>query len=231
MSKKQFIILLVISSLIISCNNTPKNIPNNTVDTISIDTSAIIVDERNISDSIEMEDIQEMENPDFEKETIKFIQLFNAKDTIELNNYIYPGYGIIVLDNPGAFITLSEFENFNPANTYEGIFFDQYLYKMNIDCNPVYGDIPFYDCENDGWDKEGCYYKDNANVDLVKLYDALVMYMLPEEDPVFRKELVFFDENIIYGVYSTESFIGFYFGYMNDNWYLLCIDRVAPCSA
>jgi len=231
MLRATLITIIIISILNFSCNNTSKNIPNNNDDSLGIDKSTKIIDKKNLLDTNKADFLTKSNIPEFKTVAEQFIEYFNSKDTNALNAYIYPDYGITVLDNPGVYITVSTFTDFNPGNTYKGIFGNNYLNKMIIDCNLQSGKIPFYDCDDNGWNKEGCYYTDSANLDLVRLYDAIVEYVLYEEDTKYRNQLKDIENKLTNGVYSTKSFIGFYFGYFNDKWYLLAIDMIAPCSA
>lgn len=226
MHKISIILLLIISILNFSCNNSSKNIPN-----IEDDTLNLFRYSNDLDDSVKINiDIPDT-IPDFKTMAENFINSFNKKDSVALNKYIHPDYGIAVLDNPGAFHSLTTFTTFSESGSQDAIFNSQYLLDMKIECNLEYGNIPKFSCDDNNWDKEGCFFTDNVKLNLVKIHDALIEYLLIEENTDYRTSLIYIEDITKYGIYSTDSFIGFYFGYVNNQWYIFCIDKVSPCSA
>lgn len=226
MTKYTLILLLFISILNFSCNNSSKNIPK-----IDDDTLNLFKYSNNHEDTAEIKTSNTDTIPDFKTMAENFISSFNKKDSITLNNYIHPDYGIAVLDNPGAYHSITTYTTFSESGIHDGIFNSQYLLNMNIYCKLEFGKIPYFSCDDNGWDKEGCFYTDNAKLNLVKIHDALVEYFLMEENSEYRSSLIYIENITKHGIYSTDSFIGFYFGYINNKWYLFCVDKVSPCSA
>ncbi len=166
----------------------------------------------------------------------KFIKAFNEKNISEINKYIYSEYGLFVLDNPGAFGVV---ERFNSFDDIMNLNFDSnigLLKKCTVGCNFNKGTIPYYNCGNDGpegWNKEGCFYDKHKTTLITKIYKLMLEYNLGDVQTI-STDLKIAEKSQVYIshlAYSTYNSIGFYFGIINNNWYLICIDKITPCDA
>ncbi|MFH2094427.1 MAG: hypothetical protein ABIJ16_01910 [Bacteroidota bacterium] len=224
--KPSFYLLLFCTGLfLVSCNNsTGTEDESNPAD--SSQTNNAVEDTSSCSAK---EDNSE-QPPDFSIALQEVLTAFNRKDSVVLDKYIHPAFGIKVLDNPGAYIVIYQHNSFSEFFNGNTSFDANFMDYLNIECVPEYGDIPYYDCDS-GWDKEGCFWSDHATKDIGSLYKALVQCELAEDnDDIYETHLIAGDL-ITHGFYCTDKFTGFYFALRNNNWYLLCIDMVDPCSA
>jgi hypothetical protein len=163
----------------------------------------------------------------------KFIKAFNQKNTLEVNKYLNLEYGFFVIDNPGAFTVVKHFESFGEIMEMEGEYDIAHLKVLKVDCDLKNGKKPYYDCEKESWDKEGCFLEEAPESRITYYYETMVEYELADSN-IVKDEIILSkksDSMITHLVYNTETNVGFYFGKINDEWYLLCIDKVTPCSA
>lgn len=175
----------------------------------------------------------EQNHRNFEDFWIKFIKAFNEKNTLEINKFLNPEYGFFVLDNPGAIYIVRHFDSFDEIMEMEGESDIAYLKVLKVDCDLKEGEKPFYECESDGWNKEGCYLEKYPELKISDYYKTMIEYELIDSNSVKKEmELSLKAENMItHLVYSTEAPIGFYFAMIDEKWYLICIDKVTPCDA
>ena len=166
----------------------------------------------------------------------KFIKVFNEKNTTEINKYIYSDFGLFVLDNPGAFWVVERFNSFSEIMNLNFDYNIGSLKNCTVDCNFNKGSIPYYNCDNEsqeGWNKEGCFYDKHKTNQITKLYKLMLEYNLGDVHTI-SIDLKIAEKSQVYIshlAYSTYNGIGFYFGIINNNWYLICIDKITPCSA
>jgi len=165
----------------------------------------------------------------------EFIKAFNEKKPLEINKYINSNYGFFVIDNPGAFLIVKHFYSFNEIMEMEGEFDIAYLKVLKVDCDLRDGKRPYYNCDYDenGWDKEGCFLEKSPKFKISEEYKNMIGYELVDSN-IVKDEMILSkksDSIITHLVYNTEATVGFYFGKINNRWYLLCIDKVTPCDA
>jgi hypothetical protein len=166
----------------------------------------------------------------------RFIIAFNEKNTAEINKCIIGEYGLFVLDNPGAFAIVEHFKSFDDIMKLDYEYNIGFLKACKVDCKFTEGTIPVYNCGNEkmeGWDKNGCFYNDNQTLFITKFYKDMLEYNLGDIHVINEDmELAAISEKYItHLAYSTESSIGFYFGIVDNNWCLICLDKITPCSA
>ena len=171
-------------------------------------------------------------NVSFTSFWVNFIKAFNKKKTTELNKYVNSKYGFFVIDNPGAYSVVQHFNSFDKIMKMEGEYDIAHLKVMKVDNDLKDGKKPFYDCEK-GWNKEGCYLEKFPEFKITDYYETMIEYELADSN-IVKDEIVLSkksDSMITHLVYDTKATVGFYFGKIDDKWYLLCIDKVTPCSA
>jgi hypothetical protein len=163
----------------------------------------------------------------------RFIKAFNEKNSVAINDCINPDYGFFVLDNPGAFLVARDFKSFEEIMNLEGENDIAHLKVMKVECVYVKGKAPVYSCEEEKWNKEGCFLDKKPKLQISKIYKSMIEYQLGDENELKSKlELAKKSESkISHLVYSTNSNVGFYFGIVDGKWFLFCIDKITPCSA
>lgn len=166
----------------------------------------------------------------------RFIVAFNEKNTAEINKCIDGEHGLFVLDNPGAFAIVEQFKSFVDIMMLDYEYNIGFLKACKVDCKFTKGTIPVYNCdteEMEGWNKNGCFYNDNQTLFITKFYKDMLKYNLGDIQVINEDmELAAISEKYItHLAYSTESSIGFYFGLIDGDWRLICIDKITPCSA
>ncbi len=163
----------------------------------------------------------------------RFIKAFNDKNTTGINECVNSDYGFFVLDNPGAFLVAKSFLSFEEIMKLEGESDIGCLKVMKVECDYVNGKAPVYSCEEEKWNKEGCFLDNNPKLPVSEIYESMIEYQLGE-DEVLKAGLELAKKSelkISCLVYSTGSNVGFYFGVVDGKWFLLCIDKITPCSA
>ncbi|MBL7129525.1 MAG: hypothetical protein ISS16_11155 [Ignavibacteria bacterium] len=172
-------------------------------------------------------------NVSFTSFWVSFIKAFNDKKAPEINKYINSKYGFFVIDNPGAYSIVQHFNSFDEIMKMEGEHDIAHLKVMKVENDLKDGKKPFYDCEKESWDKQGCFLEVAPESKITYYYETMIEYELADPS-IVKDEMVLSkksDSMITHLVYNTEATVGFYFGKIDDRWYLLCIDKVTSCSA
>lgn len=164
---------------------------------------------------------------------VRFIKAFNEKNSAVINDCVNSDYGFFVLDNPGAFWVAYNFKSFDEIMKLEGENDVANLKVMKVECDYVNGKAPVYSCEEEKWNKEGCFLDKKPKLPVSKIYKSMIEYQLGDENELKSKlKLAKKSESkISHLVYSTNSNVGFYFGIVDGKWFLFCIDKITPCSA
>jgi len=163
----------------------------------------------------------------------RFISAFNEKNITELNKCINSEYGLFVLDNPGAFSVASHFNSFSDIMGIDGESDIGNLKALKVNCKLQEGKPPIYDCELDKWNKQGCFLDKNSSLSISEYYKIMLEYNLADINSI-KTEMALSEKSgpyISHQVYSTKGDIGFYFGIIDNNWCLICINKITPCSA
>lgn len=166
----------------------------------------------------------------------RFIAAFNEKNSAEIDKCINTEFGFFVLDNPGAFVIAEHFKSFDDIMKLDGEYNIGYLKVCKVDCKFTKGTIPVYNCGNEemeGWNKNGCYYDDKQSLSITGVFKKMLEFNLGDPLVIGKDmELAEKSENYVTQLaYSTEGSIGFYFGVIDGDWRLICIDKITPCSA
>jgi len=163
----------------------------------------------------------------------RFINAFNEKNIQEINKCINSEYGLFVFDNPGAFWVASHFNSFSDIMGLDGESDIGYLKVLKVNCKLQEGKPPIYDCELDKWNKQGCFLDKNSSLSISEYYKTMLEYNLADINSI-ETEMALAEKlgpYISYQVYSTKGYVGFYFGIIDNNWCLICIKKITPCSA
>ncbi len=150
-----------------------------------------------------------------------------------IDDCINSDYGFFVLDNPGAFLVAHQFNSFQEIMKMDGEYGEASLKVLKVECDYVNGKAPVYSCEEEKWNKEGCFLDKKPGVMISKIYRAMIDYELGIVSEI-KTQLALAkkaESKISRLVYSTNSNVGFYFGVVEGKWFLFCIDKITPCSA
>lgn len=163
----------------------------------------------------------------------RFLFLFNNKITAEIDKCIHSDYGLFVLDNPFAFWVAEHFNSFEEIMNLDFEYNIGYLKIMKVDCDYVIGKEPVYTCDEDMWNKEGCFLDKNPKLPISRIYELMINshssdVNIPRSEIELAKKS---DAQISHLVYNTDMRIGFYFGYLDGRWILFCINKITPCDA
>jgi hypothetical protein len=143
-----------------------------------------------------------------------FIAAFNSKNAVELNKYVDKEYGFFVIYNPGAFTVAMNLNSFSDVMSLEGTNDVANLKVAKVNClNPRKGLEPVYSCDNEGWNKTGCFYGTQINRSVAGVYDDMMEYELIDAvvAPGLRDKAAASEKNFAYFVYNTDEEIGLYF--------------------
>jgi len=162
-----------------------------------------------------------------------FIAAFNSNNTAELDKYVYKEYGFFVIHNPGAYVIANYYDSFSDIMS-KGENDVLKLKDAKFSCTDLRRGLePTFSCDDEKWNKEGCFYGTQKNYMPSNVFRDMIEYELvsgDEIDPLLRKAESS-EKNYAYFIYNTNEFIGFYFGLKNGKYYLIAIDTVVPCSA
>ena len=173
-------------------------------------------------------------NSEYLSNTEDFITAFNNKDVAEIDKFIDKEYGFFVIYNPGAYSAIMHLNSFGEIMSMDGEYNVANLKVTKLNCsNYREGLEPVYSCDDDRWNKTGCFYGTQKNLSVAGTYDKMIEYDLIDAviAPRLRDLAAKSEANYAYFVYSTNENIGFYFGEKNGKYYLIAIDRVTPCDA
>lgn len=140
---------------------------------------------------------------------------------------IEPSLGLVVLDNPGAFIVVTRVAVFPQAGRRSS---DADMGACLLREAP----LPEFDCSSESWTEEGCVLTRPHRPRVADLYDAYVRYALPPEATPSPAEAVAIrrvESLISVTVTDTARPTRWHFGFVRGRWRLLVMDLVTPCSA
>lgn len=146
----------------------------------------------------------------------------------EAERLVEPELGLVILDNPGAFITVTHHASYAAAAAT--------LPRAPVigRCALGLGELPRFDCEREAYSVEGCILTEPSSPQLVFLHDAYVRYALGPEvsvPPEARRQLASMEALATVTVTDTSRHTRWHFGDVAGRWRLLVVDRVVPCSA
>lgn len=162
-----------------------------------------------------------------------FIAAFNSNNTAEMNKYIDKEYGFFVIHNPGAYVVANYYDSFSDIIS-KGDNVVLKLKEAKFNCsNPRRGLEPVFSCDDEKWNKEGCFYGTQKNYVPSNVYRDMIEYELTIGDEVheYIRKAESSEKNYAYFIYNTDEYIGFYFGFKSGKYYLIAVDTVVPCSA
>lgn len=161
-----------------------------------------------------------------------FLQALHSTDTVALNLYIHPDYGLWVIEQPGAvpkMTHVTDFRNFKREYQDRSFFTVREEVKT---CDLQEEAWPTFDCADmnydlgkSGYSKEGCFvagptkFQKSGYWDYASLSDA-ELKQVKAALPLLQKSVL-----------HTATSFEFHFGYLNGHWRLLFTKLIYPCSA
>jgi len=150
-----------------------------------------------------------------------------SKKLKEINQFIHPDYGLFTLTNPGVFYAATHSKSVEPE------FMENYLYSVSAKlCNEVKSEkIAVYDCDK-GWNKKGCFVEDVTGIDKMSKIIKDEKDMTGEDPAKDKVEAGKKSDAVISRLFNTtECNVELYFSFINDKWYIICINLISPCEA
>lgn len=162
----------------------------------------------------------------------QFVRDFNARKP-ELAEWV-PHQGLLVLDNPGAFVRVRGFSSFDALFALPGEFDAARIKSLTLDADVTGAVLPApVDCEKDEAPQPGVFLGAGSAEYLVERVGALSEYELAPADEVSALEAparkAADDADFI--VHDVGRNVKFVFGEVAGRVKLLAIDMVVPCSA
>lgn len=165
-----------------------------------------------------------------EKTIYDFISAYENKNSVEVNKFIHPDFGLAVIYRPGAMdrFSFTDSIDFNKPIpeywAYESIKRDSSL-RMAV--------LPEFDCGLEKWNKLGLF------CDTAKTPDELSKIMAFElefDEAVYTQELQDkvknLEKNSFRVIMTTESPLIFHVKKLDGKWYITTLDRAyAGCDA
>ena len=166
-------------------------------------------------------DIAEASKGDFASFFTSGIGSANKTQTLNsIDGMIDPTLGAYLIYKPGAMSTPVRFTS---VEELKSIFSSIDEALALIDCKPVEGELPYYDC--DSFDKEGCYYKNTSNGNALQDYMKQMEEMLFSEFTDAEKtNAENADGAVSTVVVSTNAYVEMGFGRINGEWKLITIN-------
>jgi len=160
-----------------------------------------------------------------------FVKAWNDHDAALLNDF-RSRHGLVLLDNPGAFVRLSRTVGPAEISALEGHFDRARLKSVRLESELHAGEAPESDCTSDA-KGQGTYRASPARLRVKERWQALARYELasPLEIEDLRGSVENAEQNARFAVYDLANHVGFLFGQEGANLVLLAIDAVVPCSA
>ena len=161
----------------------------------------------------------------------EFASAWNARDSVALARF-NAAQGLLVLDNPGAFVRLRSFTNiagfFAEAGPYDGNRVPQHQFSLSYSPDAA----PKVSCESDVL-PQGVFLAETGRAQVADRYKALTTYELADEKTIEKLRPVVDQAKQVRGfaVYDLKQSVGFLFSTHGGRPTLVAIDAVVPCSA
>jgi hypothetical protein len=164
----------------------------------------------------------------FQPAFARFVAAWQAKDTATLDRFIHPTHGFFVVLNPGAMVVAANYAKIEEASGY---FPESPLVAIDLVCNLKRGKLPEFSCDDEEWDKTGCFWSTATGRILAVAENLQEENAEDDYDPAVVEKAKALDAVTTRAVYSTDSNIGFYFGKVRGHWTLTAVDIVTQCEA
>lgn len=170
--------------------------------------------------------------PAFEDMVMLFLAAFQTKDVEALAQFVHPEHGFFLITNPGAYTIAVRFTKIEEATRWYGS--EETLLSGGLVCDPKPGVLPWFSCERYDWTKTGCFYNTtfNAHISTTANLNPEMYDFEPTETTAAEKAMAdALDAATTHGLYSTESNLGFFFGFVDGQWILTAIEAISWCDA
>ncbi|PJA08947.1 MAG: hypothetical protein COX70_02635 [Flavobacteriales bacterium CG_4_10_14_0_2_um_filter_32_8] len=183
---------------------------------------------KNIEDSLDSSSTNKQRTSLNNKEFLTFYKKFSAairnKDVVSFNECMDTNFGFYIIESPGALpfvCKVYDISKFKSKNNNTGFF---ELSFNNISNLPIFEELPKVVCENEIYDKKGCF----ANT-INPLQDSqLWNYSDLNEKEIQPIQKLSSLINIT--VINTYNYT-FYFSFIENKWSISFIDIRIPCQA
>lgn len=161
----------------------------------------------------------------------EFTARWNAHDPESLASY-EPEDGLLLLDNPGAFVRLRSIaglkELAREASPHDG----NRVFALDFSPQLEPGEAPLTTCESDE-PLRGTFVTPSDRAKLTLRFQAAIEYELLKsgEAEALRPLVVNVEQKAIFAIYDLNQSVGFVFAKQGSQIKLLAIDAVIPCSA
>jgi hypothetical protein len=161
----------------------------------------------------------------------RFVEAWNARDKQALETF-RSSQGLVLMDNPGAFVRLSRVGSVVEIDALEGHFDRARLKSVRLDAAVSPGDAAENNCAVDA-KAEGTFQTLPARLRLKDRWAALTRYQLASDLEVeaLRAPVENAEAEGRFAFYDLSDNVGFLFGDEQGHLVLLAIDAVVPCSA
>ncbi|MBC5775575.1 hypothetical protein H8S95_15975 [Pontibacter sp. KCTC 32443] len=168
----------------------------------------------------------------FEAAFNRFFAALHAADTATINQYIYPTYGLWVIEQPGA---LPKMTRVTDISAFKREYQDRSFFTLREEmkaCDLKEEVWPTFDCANmnyeagkSGYSKDGCFVAGSAKFQKSGYWDYASLS--EAEIKRIKAALPFVQKSVLHTATSFE----FHFGFIDGRWQLLFTKLIYPCSA
>ena len=160
-----------------------------------------------------------------------FLLAIKNEDTTGFNQFINAERGLWIIENPGAMPKMTPVKN---ILEFKREYQDRPFFTINENldkCNlKEVKTLPKFNCdgvpENEvGFEKQGCFVADAEKFKTSNMHKFASL--TPEQEQAIEATLPFLTKTVLH----TKSAYKFHFGYINNQWKILFIDLMIPCSA
>ncbi len=164
-----------------------------------------------------------------------FNQFFGAlhkSDTVALNKFIHPGYGLWVIEQPGALPKMTQvFDIRKFGREYQNRSFFTVASEVK-QCDLSKEPLPTFDCGDmdydagkSGYSKDGCFAWEADKFKKTGYWDYASLTQ--EQIQSINAILPLVQQTVLH----TDTSFEFHFGKIENQWYLLFAKLIYPCSA
>lgn len=174
-----------------------------------------------------------LQSSDFATFLNEFAKVINCKNVPVLNRFIDANYGVYVYYNPGAITYAYHYNNFSEIFDAKNDHAASAVKEIKITCVLKNGSLPVFNCENEKWNKNGCFWSNVTGAGLVNALNNTKQFSGGGIE-VTQKQLenaATIDRITNYEFFSTYGNYGIYFAFVNGKWIITAIDVVSNCDA
>lgn len=144
-----------------------------------------------------------------------------------------PAQGVLLLDNPGAFVRVRLFDGARALFAQEGGYDGARVQTLKFSKDLTEGSIPRTNCEHDEPLAPGTYLEDSDGARLATVIGAMGEYELAPPEEVARMKAAFEKSSglTLLTVADTIQSVAFTFAVASQGPVLIAVDAVVPCSA